>query len=105
MERELRRHFPPPDWDSVEFFDPLPHDPPPFEWRTLRHGLDSADLLVETKLGGINARGRVEWVVPSSTMIRFPDRKHVRVRWEMSQDTINNYELTEPRLRITIWRY
>jgi hypothetical protein len=71
----------------------------------LRHCLDSADLLVETKLGDINARGRVEWVVPSSTMFRIPDRNHVRVRWEMSQDTINNYELTEPRLRITIWRY
>jgi hypothetical protein len=106
MEGQARgRRLPPPDWDRVERFDPLPHEPPPFDWRVLEHGLNSTDLLVDVKLGGVNAQGRVEWIVPASTMVRFPDKNHVRIRWEMSQETMSRYELTDPRLRITLWRH
>jgi hypothetical protein len=102
-----RRGLPQPDWDSGDvFFNPLPSPADPFVWRTLQHNLNSMDLLVDWKLGGTNAQGRVEWVLPSQTLLRLPDPNTVIIRWAITQDEWNRYfGLTQPRVRVWIWRW
>ena len=94
-----------PDWQRDTRFSPLPDDSTPPEWRNIEHGLNSMDLLVNQKLGGENAEGRVEWVVNEQLMIQLPDPNTVRVRWNITERDMEYYGWTEPRLRLAIWRW
>lgn len=106
-EEQRKKGMPQPDWETVEFFTPLPgegFDSPP-EWRDVRHGLDSTDLLVDQKLGGENAQGGVEWVTNEQVMLRLPDPNTVSIRWTISEGERERYGLSNLRLRVTIWRW
>ena len=98
--------LPRPDWDSGNvLFSPLqPGDPP--EWRTLKHNLGSTKLLVDSKFGGENSQGAVEWFVPAQTLFRFPDSDTVMIRWTMQQDEFERFGLVaRPRVRLALWRW
>lgn len=104
-EERRKKGLPEPDWKGVERFDPLLDDAGDVEWREVRHGLNSMDLLVDQKLGGKNARGEVEWITNEQVMLRLPNPNTISIRWHMGKDEWGNYGLSEPRIRLTIWRW
>jgi hypothetical protein len=98
--------MPRPDWEGVERFTPLPGEggAPP-EWRNVRHGLNSMDLLVDQKLGGRNPQGEVEWITNEQLLLQLSDRNTLRIRWNISEGEMERFGLTDPRVRLTIWRW
>jgi hypothetical protein len=98
--------MPQPDYEVVESFEPLPgEDSEPAVWRELRHGLNSMDLLVDQKLGGENERGEVEWIANEVLLVRLTDPDTLRVRWDVGEVPIGRFGLSNPRVRLTIWRW
>ena len=104
-EERRKKGMPEPDWKGVERFDPFPDDAGDVEWREVRHGLNSMDLLVDQKLGGKNAQGEVEWITNEQVMLRLPDPNTISIRWHMGKDEWGYYGLSNPRIRLTIWRW
>jgi hypothetical protein len=98
--------MPQPDYEVVESFEPLPgEDSEPAVWRELRHGLNSMDLLVDQKLGGENERGEVEWIANEVLLGGLTDPDTLRVRWDVGEVPIGRFGLSNPRVRLTIWRW
>lgn len=105
-EEKLKGRLPSPDWDSGEMrWEALPDDSSPSEWKTLDHGLNSTDLMVVAQLGGENTDGGVEWVVNNQVLLQLSDENTLKVRWNISRDNMRNLGLSEPRMRVRIWRY
>ena len=98
--------MPQPDYEVVESFAPLPgEDTEPAVWRDVRHGLNSMNLLVDQKLGGENERGEVEWITNEVLLVRLSDPNTVRVRWDVGEGPIGRFGLSNPRVRLAIWRW
>jgi hypothetical protein len=98
--------MPPPDFEGVESFEPLQGDnTEPAVWRDVRHGLDSMNLLVDQKLGGVNESGEVEWIANEVLLVRLSDPDTIRVRWDVGEGAIGRFGLSNPRVRLTIWRW
>lgn len=103
---QRKKGMPEPDWTGVEYFDPLPgEDSEPSEWRAVRHGLGSMDLLVDQKLGGLNSVGEEEWITNEQLLLQLSDSNTVKVRWNLAEGHMGRFGLTETRVRITIWRW
>jgi hypothetical protein len=105
------KDLPKPDWDSGDLLlTPLPAPGNPPQWHTLHHNLNSTNLLVDAKLGGVNAQGEVAWSLSTETLFALPDRNTLTFRWNLDQDVWNYYGSTfgwtgQPRLRVRIWRW
>jgi hypothetical protein len=97
--------MPRPNFEKVEYFDPLPSENSEPEWRDVRHGLNSMDLLVDQKLGGENESGEVEWITNEQLFLQLTDRNTVSVRWNIDDGTMERIGLSDPRVRLTIWRW
>jgi hypothetical protein len=98
--------MPHPDYEGVESFEPLPgEDPESAVWRDVRHGLNSMNLLVDQKLGGENDRGEEEWIANEVLMVRLSDSNTIRVRWDVGEGPLARFGLSNPRVRLTIWRW
>jgi hypothetical protein len=68
------------------------------------------NLLVDTKLGGLNSQGQVEWSLSTETFFKLTDPNTLRFLWALDQDSWSvygsSYGLTgQPRLRVWIWRF
>lgn len=101
-----RKGMPRPAWETEEFFDPLPgEESEPPEWRDVRHGLNSMDLLVDQKLGGEKENGEVMWIVTDQLLVQLSDPNTISVRWNMSEGPLGRLGLSNPRVRLTIWRW
>jgi hypothetical protein len=105
------KDLPKPDWDSGDLLlTPLPPPGNPPQWHTLHHNLNSMNLLVDAKLGGVNAQGEVAWSLSTETLFALPDSNTLTFRWNLDQDVWNYYSSTfgwtgQPRLRVRIWRW
>ena len=105
-EAHARSGMPPPDFERVESFEPLPgEESEPSVWREVRHGLNSMNLLVDQKLGGENERGEVEWITNEVLLVRLSDPNTIRVRWDVGEGPLGRFGLSNPRVRLTIWRW
>jgi len=105
-EERGRSGMPKPDFEAVESFEPLPgEDSEAAVWRDVRHGLDSMNLLVDQKLGGENERGEVEWITNEVLLVRLSDPNTLRVRWDVGEVPLGRFGLSNPRVRLTIWRW
>jgi len=103
--------LPKPDWDSGNvLLTPLPPPGNPPQWHTLSHNLNSMNLLVDAKLGGINSQGQVVWSLSTETLFALTDPNTLTFRWALDQDVWDRYKAQlgftgEPRLRVWIWRW
>ena len=105
-EAHARSGMPPPDFERVVSFEPLPgEESEPSVWRELRHGLNSMNLLVDQKLGGENESGEVEWITNEVLLVRLSDPNTIRVRWDVGEGPLGRFGLSNPRVRLTIWRW
>jgi hypothetical protein len=105
-EERGRSGMPPPDFEVVESFEPLPGEgPEPAVWRAVRHDLNSMNLLVVQKLGGENERGEEEWITNDVLLVRLSDPNTLRVRWDVGEGPIGRFGLSNPRVRLSIWRW
>jgi hypothetical protein len=105
-EAQGSRGMPPPDYEVVESFEPLPgDDTEPSVWRDVRHGLNSMNLLVDQKLGGENESGEVEWITNEVLLVRLSDPNTIKVRWDVGEGPLGRFGLSNPRVRLTIWRW
>ncbi len=106
MEEAKRgKRLPKPDFETEEVFTPIPQPNSPPEWRNVRHGLNSMDLLVNQKLGGKNTNGKVEWVANEQLLIQLSDPNTLRIRWNIDEEQLPRFGFTEPRVKIAVWRY
>lgn len=105
-EERRKKGMPEPDWEKIEYFTPLPgEDLEPPEWRNVEHDLGSMNLLVDQKLGGLNADGEVEWITNEQLMLRLLDPDTVQIRWNINEGSMGRLGLTKPRVRLTVWRW
>jgi hypothetical protein len=105
-EAQGSRGMPPPDYEVVESFEPLPgDDTEPSVWRDVKHGLNSMNLLVDQKLGGESESGEVEWITNEVLLVRLSDPNTIKVRWDVGECPLGRFGLSNPRVRLTIWRW
>ena len=100
-----RKGMPQPDYEVTEYFDPLPDENSEPVWRDVRHGLASMDLMVDQKLGGENKSGRVEWITNEQLFLRLTDPNTVSVQWNFEEETMERLGRSDPRVRLSIWRW
>src|SRR5215211_16594 len=72
-----RSGMPPPDFERVESFEPLPGD----------------------------ESGEVEWITNEVLLVRLSDPNTMRVRWDVGEGPLGRFGLSNPRVRLTIWRW
>jgi hypothetical protein len=63
------------------------------------------DLLVDQKLGGENEEGEVEWIANETLLVRLSNPNTLRVRWDVGEGPIGRFGLSNPRVRLAIWRW
>jgi hypothetical protein len=93
-ERGRGKGLPKPDWDSGDVFMTPLTPGAPAQWHTLSHNLGSMNLLVDTKLGGLNSQGQVVWSLSTETFFALTDPKTLRFLWALDQDSWSIYEST-----------
>ena len=102
-----------PDWDSGDvLMTPLPGsaNPSMWQWHAWSHNLNSMNLLVDAKLGGLNGQGQMVWSLTTETLMALTDPNTLRLRWTLDEEVWGRYQtqlgLTgAPRLRVWIWRW
>jgi hypothetical protein len=108
-----RGGLPQPDWDSGDvLMTPLPGsaNPSMWQWHTWSHNLNSMNLLVDAKLGGLNNQGQMVWSLSTETLFALIDPNKLKFRWVLDEEMWGRYQtqlgLTgQPRLRVRIWRW
>lgn len=105
--------LPQPDWDSGDVLMTLlpgSATPSQWQWHTWTHNLNSMNLLVDSKLGGLNSQGQMVWSLSTETLFALTDPNKLMFRWVMDEEIWGRYQtqlgLTgPPRLRVWIWRW
>ena len=63
------------------------------------------DLMVGWKLGGENESSGVKRITNERLFLRITDPNTVSVRWNFDEFIMERLELSNPRVRHTIWRW
>ena len=106
----VKSGLPQPDWDSGDvFMTPLAGSATPsqWQWHTWSHNLNSMNLLVDAKLGGVSSQGQMAWSLTTETLFALTDPNKVTFRWTLDEEVWGRYQtqlgLTgPPRLRVWI---
>jgi hypothetical protein len=47
----------------------------------------------------------VEWITNEVLLVRLSDPNTIRVRWDVGEGPLGRFGLSNPRVRLTIWRW